>query len=77
MGADAKPPRPPAPSTRPPPPSAADTPDDRPVPPELEALAAPHVESFDYFVQHGLEAVIEGLDAVEVREKRGERREES
>ena len=56
----ARPPRPPS--------AAAVPPGDAPVPPELEALAAPHVQSFDYFLEHGLNAVVEGLDAVEVRE---------
>jgi hypothetical protein len=41
-------------------------PADAPVPPELEALAAPHVQSFDYFLDHGLNAVFKGMDPVEV-----------
>jgi hypothetical protein len=49
---------------------------DAPVPPELEALAAPHVQSFDYFLDKGLDAVVEGLDPVEVRRAEREGREE-
>jgi hypothetical protein len=65
--------------TRPPPHRAAAAgdaapPADAPVPPELEALAAPHVQSFDYFLDAGLDAVFEGLDPVEVREEREGRR---
>ena len=39
---------------------------DEPVPRELTDLAAPHVESFDAFLERGLDLVVKRLPAVEV-----------
>jgi DNA-directed RNA polymerase I subunit RPA2 len=36
------------------------------VPPQLEALAQPHVDSFDYFLGEGMHHVIENMDGIEV-----------
>lgn len=38
----------------------------KPVPAELEGLAQPHIDSFDYFLGQGLDSVIEGIASVEV-----------
>jgi hypothetical protein len=50
---------------------------DEPVPRELTELAAPHVESFDAFLERGLDLVVKRLPEVEVRaqEEGGEREE--
>lgn len=45
---------------------------DEPVPRELTDLAAPHVESFDAFLERGLDLVVKRLPAVEVKSWRGE-----
>lgn len=37
------------------------------VPAELQALVAPHIESYNYFVGEGLQEVVQRLDPVEVR----------
>ena len=44
---------------------------DTPVPRELTDLVAPHVASFDYFLETGLAKVVAGLAAVQVRGERG------
>ncbi|KAL6767395.1 hypothetical protein ACKKBF_B35095 [Auxenochlorella protothecoides x Auxenochlorella symbiontica] len=38
----------------------------KPVPAELEGLAQPHIDSFDFFLGQGLENVVEGVASVEV-----------
>jgi len=50
---------------------------DEPVPRELTDLAAPHVESFDAFLERGLDLVVQRLPEVEVslEEGEGEKRE--
>ena len=40
-----------------------------PLPRELRDLVAPHVDSYDYFLAHGLAKVVAGLEKVEVREE--------
>ena len=42
---------------------------DAPVPRELTDLVAPHVDSFDYFLETGLAKVVAGLAAVQVRKR--------
>ena len=37
------------------------------VPEEFEALVAPHVDSFDYFLGEGLQLMVASLKPVEVR----------
>jgi hypothetical protein len=46
---------------------------DGPVARELTDLVAPHIDSFDYFLESGLAKVVEGLAAVQVRRGREER----
>ncbi|KAL4423560.1 hypothetical protein ABPG77_004600, partial [Micractinium sp. CCAP 211/92] len=36
------------------------------VPPQLEALAQPHVDSFDYFLGDGMQHVVEDMDGIEI-----------
>jgi hypothetical protein len=36
------------------------------VPQQLEELARPHVDSFDYFISEGMDRVIEDLEGIEV-----------
>jgi len=36
------------------------------VPEALEALTAPHIDSFDYFLRDGLRLVVQGLAPIEV-----------
>jgi len=36
------------------------------VPEALEALTAPHIDSFDYFLSDGLRLVVQGLAPIEV-----------
>jgi hypothetical protein len=49
---------------------------DEPVPRELTDLAAPHVESFDAFLERGLDLVVQRLPEVEVRGRVEERERE-
>ena len=37
------------------------------VPEALEALTAPHIDSFDYFLSDGLRLVVQGLAPIEVK----------
>lgn len=36
------------------------------VPPEFEALVQPHIESYDYFINEGMQLIVEQLEPVEV-----------
>jgi hypothetical protein len=35
------------------------------VPPQLEGLAQPHVDSFDFFLNEGMQQVVENIEAME------------
>lgn len=35
-------------------------------PPEFEELVAPHVESFNWFLEEGLQSVVSSLEPIEV-----------
>lgn len=39
------------------------------VPKEYEQLVEPHVASFDYFLNEGMQLAVESLDPVEVRQR--------
>lgn len=37
------------------------------VPPEYEALVQPHIESYDHFIDQGMQEIVEQLDPIEAR----------
>ena len=45
-----------------------------PPPKNIERLADPHIKSFDWLVQHGLDKVVSGLDPVELEDETSGRR---
>ncbi len=45
---------------------AAETADGSMVPAELQALVAPHIDSYNYFIGEGMQEVVQRLDPIEV-----------